>query len=90
MRLPLGKAVAIPMLIFAFLMIWFPLTDTFTKGKSRIARATASINMGVKVIFSPSFFSNVLFTLSRHCTTLVTSASINEVTCGEVCLLITI
>ena len=45
--------------------------------------------MGVKVIFSDSRFSYTFLALSRHITILVTSASTNEVTCGLVCLLMT-
>ena len=88
-KLPDGKAVAIPILMSFFTIICWAFTDTFIIGKSLMALATASIKIGVKVSFSFSRFSNVLFTRSLQRTTLVTSASTKEVTCGEVCLLIT-
>ena len=41
--------------------------------------------IGVNVIFSPCFSWKLFLTLFLHRTTLVISASTNEVTCGEVC-----
>src|SRR6476620_6101685 len=71
-------------------MILLPSNELLIKGNFRIQRTMASINNGVKVIFVPSLFSNSFFTLSLHITRLVTSASVNEVTWGLVCLLLTI
>ena len=88
MRLPSGRAVAIPMLMCFFLMIVLPSTEMFIIGKSTKALATASIKIGVKVIFSPSRASKAFFTLLRHCQTRVTSTSVKLCTCAEVCLLI--
>ena len=42
-------------------MIFVPSTLTLINGKSLIALTTASMNTGVKVIFSPSLFSKKLF-----------------------------
>ncbi len=61
----------------------------FSQGYFLIHFTTASTNSGVKVIFSPSRFSNSFLIFSRHCTILVTSASVKLVTCAEVCLLST-
>ena len=54
-RLPLGKAVAIPILMLLLTMILSPSMDEFTMGKSLNALATASIKG--KVSFSPSLLS---------------------------------
>src|SRR5690606_11635050 len=89
MRLPEGSAAAMPMWMSFFLMIWSPLTWILIMGISLMAWAIAMMKMGVKVIFSPSRFSNEAFTLLRQSTRLVTSASTKLVTCGLVCLLIT-
>ena len=88
-KFPEGKAAAMPILIFLRLMMFWPSKDTLMFGKSLMALTTASINIGVKVIFSFSFFSNPPLILSLHWTKLVTSTSTNEVTCGLVDLLIT-
>ena len=79
-KFPDGKAAAIPMFMFLRTIIFVPLTDTFTIGKSFNALVTASTKIGVYVIFSPSFFSNSFLTFSLQSTIFVTSASTNEVT----------
>ena len=59
-------------------------------GYLRMQFTIASKNIGVKVIFSPYFFSNGILAFSRHFTMLVTSHSVKLVTCGDVALLRTI
>src|SRR5690554_939308 len=66
-------------------MILSPSTLMLINGKSFIAFATASINTGVNVKFSPSLFLKSALILFLQFQMLVTSASTNEVTCGEVC-----
>ena len=66
------------------------LTNTYASGlKNEVEKVelpeatddtTASIKIGVKVNFSPSFFSNSFLYLFLQITRLVTSASTNEVT----------
>src|SRR5690606_19757235 len=51
----------------------------------RNALAAAHVNTGIKVSFSPYFFSNLSLYLFLHNTRFVTSASTIEVTCGEIC-----
>ena len=55
-KLPVGSAVAIPILMSGFTIILLPSTDALMFGKSLIAFATASINNGVKVSFSLYLF----------------------------------
>lgn len=87
----LGRAVAIPILISFFTMIRSPSREQLIKGNFLIHFTIASIKIGVNVDLSPlSFSQNPFFTFSRHCTRLVTSASVKLVTCGPVCLLRTI
>ena len=54
-KLPEGNAVAIPILMVSFTIIFFPSKLELIIGKSTIALATASINRGVKVNFSLYF-----------------------------------
>src|SRR5690349_11493779 len=89
-RFPSGKAVAIPMLMFFFLMMFSPFTETLIIGKSWIAFTTAFTKIGMKVSFSPSRFSKAALFLALHFTTLVTSVSMKEVTCGAICFAFTI
>ena len=84
-KLPVGNAAAIPILISFLRIILSPSSEQLIFGKSLIALIIASINIGVKVRFSPSFCLNLPFHFSLHCTILVTSASTYEVTCGDVC-----
>ena len=63
----------------------FKSTDIFKPGKSFNAFATASIKIGVNVSFSPSRCSKAFLTRSLHFTMFVTSTSINDCTCAEVC-----
>ncbi len=88
-RLPEGSAAAMPMLMSFLMMMRVPSMEALIIGKSRIARTTASMKIGVNVIFSPYCFLNFSLTLLRQLTMLVTSTSTKEVTCGLVCLLIT-
>ena len=55
-----------------------------------MAFTTAFTKIGMKVNFSPSRFSKISLCLALHFTTLVTSDSMKEVTCGEVLLELTI
>ncbi|MNL58298.1 hypothetical protein D3C87_1819250 [compost metagenome] len=89
-RLPLGNAVAIPMLISFLMMILSPSMLLLIIGNFLIQFTIASMKIGVKVIFSPYCFWNAFLFLSLHCTRLVTSHSVKLVTCGEVDLLRTI
>src|SRR5680860_1273164 len=89
-RLPLGIAAAMPILIFFFLMTEVPSTEIFIIGYFFRALATASIKIGVNVNFSPSRFSNSVFTLLRQLTIWVTSTSTKLWTWAEVETLSTI
>ena len=55
-KFPEGSAVAIPIFISSFTMIFVPSRVEFIIGKSVIAFATHSINSGVNVSFSLYFF----------------------------------
>ncbi len=57
MRLPVGRAVAIPRLMGLCFTMVFPSMLTLMLGKSLIAFTTASMKMGVKVSLSFSRFS---------------------------------
>src|SRR5690606_41117063 len=49
-----------------------------------MALTIAFTKIGMNVSLSPSRFSKIALFLALHFTTLVTSVSMNEVTCGEV------
>src|SRR6186713_1788412 len=90
MRLPLGRAVAMPILISFLMMILSPSKELFIRGYFLMQCTIASMKRGVKVIFVPSLFSNPFFTFSLQWTRLVTSASVKLVTWGLVWTLRTI
>src|SRR5579859_4278271 len=90
MRLPEGRAVAMPILISFLTMILSPSTELLMSGYFFMQRMTASMNRGVKVSFVFSLFSNSFFTFSRQWTRWVTSASEMLVTWALVCMLRTI
>ncbi len=77
-KLPSGSAAAIPKLISFFLIMVSPCTAILIIGNFLMVVATACINIGVKVNFSPSLAKYASFTLARHFTIFVTSISIND------------
>ena len=79
-RLPFGKAVAMPILRSFFIMILSPSTELLSHGYFFIHFTMASMNKGVNVIFSPSLFSKSFLIFSLHKTRLVTSHSAKLVT----------
>ncbi len=84
-KFPSANAAAIPRLICFFLMMLSPWMEIFIIGNFLMAFATASINMGVNVRFSPSRFKNSSLTLFLQFQISVTSASIKLCTWAEVC-----
>src|SRR5690606_30788005 len=89
-RLPLGRAAAIPIFMSFLIIILLPSTLALIIGNLRMQFTIASMNIGVNVIFSLYFFWNSPFTLLRQFTILVTSASVKLVTWADVALLRTI
>src|SRR6185437_16230232 len=87
MRLPEGRAVAMPILISFLMMILSPSMELFISGYFLRQRMTASKNSGVKVSLVLVFFSKSFLTFSRQRTILVTSASEKLVTWALVCML---
>ena len=78
---------AIPIFKSFFTIILSPSTELLSIGYFFNDFTTASTNKGVKVIFSPSLFSNSFLIFSLHCTRFVTSHSAKLVTCALVATL---
>ena len=74
-RLPLGNAVAIPILISFFTMILSPSTLALIIGNFLIQFTIASIKIGVNVIFSPYCFKNAFLFLSLQLMFISTSST---------------